>query len=72
MTKNKETVRKYNGTPVYDWELEMVKDWSLNEIRNQIWGEISCGQPVKCCVSVAALRYELERRGEIPVGYHNT
>ena len=70
--KYKETIRKYNGTPVYDWELEKVKDWTLNEIRNRIWDEVSCGQPVPCCVSIAALKYELERRGEIPVGYHNT
>ena len=70
--KYTETVRKYNGTLVYDWELDMVKNWTLNEIRNRIWGEVSCGQPVPYCVSVEALRYELERRGEIPVGYHNT
>lgn len=34
--KYTETVRKYNGTPVYDWELDMVKNWTLNEIRNRI------------------------------------
>lgn len=29
-------------------------------------------QPIPGCVSVKALRMELKRRGEKPVGYHNT
>lgn len=70
--KHKETVKNYNGTPVYDWELEQVKKWTVNEIRSEIFGEVVCGQLIKCCVSVAALRYELKRRGEIPVGHHNS
>ncbi|MCI9660991.1 MAG: hypothetical protein HFI80_05510 [Lachnospiraceae bacterium] len=56
---------------VYAWELEKVKDWTTNKIKNCIWGE-SIGQPIPGCVSVEALRAELVRRGEEPVGYHNT
>lgn len=56
---------------VYAWELEKVKDWTTNKIKNCIWGE-SIGQPIPGCVSAEALRAELVRRGEEPVGYHNT
>lgn len=57
---------------VYDWELEKVKDWTTNEIRNRIWAVADNGQPIPGCVSVEALREELIRRGEEPIGYHNT
>lgn len=57
---------------VYEWELEKVKDWTLNEIRNRIWAAVNCGQPVPGNVSVEALRMELVKRGEEPIGYHNT
>lgn len=57
---------------VYSWELDKVKDWTTNQIKNRIWGAVDCGQPVPGCVSVEALRMELVRRGEEPVGYHNT
>lgn len=57
---------------VYDWELQKAKDWSTNTIRNYIWMAVSCDQPVPGCVSVEALRAELKRRGEEPIGYHNT
>lgn len=57
---------------VYSWELEKVKDWTTNKIKNSIWAYASCVQPIPGCVSVEALRMELERRGEEPIGYHNT
>lgn len=57
---------------VYQWELEHIKNWSINEIRNRIWSAVSCSQPIPGCVSVEALRAELVRRGEEPLGYHNT
>lgn len=57
---------------VYSWELEKVKDWTTNKIKNMIWANVSCGQPIPGCVSVEALRVELKRRGEEPIGYHNT
>ena len=57
---------------VYSWELEKIKDWTVNDIKNKIWAYVSCGQPIPGCVSVEALRMELNRRGEEPIGYHNT
>jgi len=57
---------------VDQWELGKVKTWSTDEIKNCIWSAVSQGQPVPGCVSVEALRAELERRGEDPHGYHNT
>lgn len=57
---------------VYQWELENVKDWTVNDLKNRIWMAVDCGQPVPGCVSVEAMRMELMRRGEEPVGYHNT
>lgn len=57
---------------VYAWELEKISSWTTNEIKNRIWRAIDCGQPVPGCVSVDALRAELVRRGEEPIGYHNT
>ena len=57
---------------VYNWELDKVKEWETSQIKNRIWAAVSCGQPIPGCVSVDALRLELVRRGEEPVGYHNT
>lgn len=57
---------------VYSWELEKIKDWTVNKIKNEIWAHVSCGQPISECVSLEALRLELERRGEVPTGFHNT
>lgn len=57
---------------VYDWELNKIKDWSLSDIKNYIWMAVECGQPIPGCVSVEALRAELVRRGEEPIGFHNT
>lgn len=55
---------------VYQWELDITKDWDVNEIRNRIWMATQCGQSVPGCVSVEALRMELILRGEQPIGYH--
>lgn len=57
---------------VYSWELEKAREWTTNQIKNYIWGEVDCGRPVPANVSVEALRTELVRRGEEPVGCHNT
>ena len=57
---------------VHAWEFEKVKNWSVTTIREYIWMAVSCGQPVPGCVSAEALREELRRRGEAPIGYHNT
>ena len=51
---------------VYEWELEKVKDWTTEEIKNRIWMSVDCNQPIE------ALRMELKLRGEEPIGYHNT
>lgn len=57
---------------VYTWELEMIKNWTISQIRNCIWLAVDNGQPVPGCVSVEALRKELVNRGVEPIGYHNT
>ncbi len=57
---------------IHEWEFEHIKDWTVNEIKNHIWAAVDCGQPVPGYVSVEALRAELVRRGEEPVGHHNT
>ena len=57
---------------VFDWELKKVSSWSTSDIKNRIWMAVSCSQPIPGCVSVEALRCELLRRGEEPIGYHNT
>ena len=49
---------------IYSWELEKIKDWTVNDIKNKIWAYVSCGQPIPGCVSVEALRMELKRREE--------
>lgn len=63
-------MKKDEGS-VYPWELEKIRDWTENEIKNCIWMAVRTGQPVPGCVSVGALRAELIRRGEGPSGYHN-
>lgn len=57
---------------VYEWELNKINDWTTEEIKNRIWAAADGGQPIPGCVSVEALRVELIRRGEEPIGYHNT
>lgn len=57
---------------VYNWELDKVKEWETSQIKNRICDAVLFGQSVPGCVSVEALRFELVRRGEKPVGYHNT
>lgn len=56
---------------MYAWEFEKMKDWTVETIKNRIWRAVELGQPVPGCVSVEAMRAELIRRGEEPVGYHN-
>lgn len=57
-------------TVVYQWELDITRKWSIEELKNRIWMNVECGQPISGCVSVESLRVELLRRGEEPVGYH--
>lgn len=57
---------------VHNWELDIVKDWTIEEIKNRIWMAVDLEQPIPGCVSVEALRQELINRGEKPIGYHNT
>lgn len=57
---------------VYQWELDKIKKWSTDTIKNHIWSAVSVGQPVPGCVSVEALKQEPVNRGEEPEGYHNT
>lgn len=57
---------------IHTWELEKIRDWTVDQIRNRIWMAVDCGQSVPGSVSVDALRTELIHRGEAPIGYHNT
>lgn len=57
---------------VHKWELDIIKNWTTEEIKNRIWMVIGCNQSIPGCVSVDALREELILRGEEPIGYHNT
>lgn len=66
-----EHLKRRNFT-IYEWEMNKIKNWTTEEIKNRIWMAVSCGQPVPGQVSVEALRMELVCRGEEPVGYHNT
>ena len=54
------------------WEKEKIKNWSIREIKNSIFLNVDCGQPIRGCVSLEALREELLIRGEEAAGYHNT
>lgn len=55
---------------VYQWELDITRKWSIEELKNRIWMNKECGQPIPGCVSREALRIELTLRGEQPNGYH--
>lgn len=57
-------------TVVYQWELDIIRNWSIEELKNRIWMNKECGQPIPGCVSCEALRIELTLRGEQPTGYH--
>ncbi len=57
---------------VYQWELDKIKEWSTETIKNHIWSAVSVGQPVPGCISVEALRQELVSREKEPKGYYNT
>ena len=57
---------------IAQWEMEKIKNWSTNTIKNYIWMAVDCEQPIPGCVSIEALRMELKRRDEEPKGYHNT
>ena len=57
---------------VYKWELDIIKNWTIEEIKNRIWMAVELNQPIPSCISVEALRTELIKRGEEPIGYHNT
>lgn len=63
LVSNKKTI-------VYQWELERIHKWSIEELKNRIWLNRECGQPIPASVSVEALRMELLLRGEEPTGYH--
>lgn len=54
------------------WEMDKISSWTTDEIKNRIWLAVSCGQPIPGCVSIEALRMELVKRGEEPMGFHNT
>ena len=55
----------------FEWELQKIRTWTTEEIRNRIWANVSHGQPIPGCISIDALRAELIRRNEDPVGFHN-
>ena len=57
-------------TVLYQWELDITRNWSIEELKNRIWMNKECGQPIPGCVSCEALRIELALRGEQPTGYH--
>lgn len=57
---------------IYKWEIDLVKHWTTNEIKNRIWMTIANNQPTPGQVSVEAMRYVLRERGEDGKGYHNT
>ena len=64
--------QKEDGNMVEKWMVEIIKDWSVEKIRNNIWMAVDLGQPIPGCVTVEALRYELMQRAEAQIGYHNT
>ena len=36
---------------MYQWEMEKIKDWSTNEIKNHIWAAVECDQPIpRVCI----------------------
>lgn len=54
------------------WVMNVTANWTVSDIKNYIWLAVQCGQPIKSYVTVEDLRAELLRRGEDPIGYHNT
>lgn len=57
---------------IYEWELNLIRHWTTNEIKNRIWLNVACNQPTPGQVSVDAMRFVLIERGETGDGYHNT
>lgn len=57
---------------IYPWEIELIRHWTTNEIKNRIWLNVNCNQPIPGQVSVDAMRAVLIERGEDGKGYHNT
>lgn len=57
---------------IYEWELNLIRHWTTNEIKNRIWLDVACRQPAPGQVSVEAMRAVLIERGESGEGYHNT
>ena len=55
---------------VYQWEIDIIKNWRTDEIKNRIWMAKELGHATPGCVSIEAMRVELIRRGEQPNGYH--
>lgn len=47
---------------VYQWELDITRKWSIEELKNRIWMNKECGQSIPGCVSREALRIELTLR----------
>lgn len=56
---------------VYTWELEKLKSWDTNKIKNAIWLHVDCGQPIPGQLSLQSLQMELRLRGESEKGFHN-
>lgn len=65
-----EIFKKQETKKVYQWELDVVKDWTVSEIKNRIWSAKDCGMSIPSSVSIEALRVELLHRNETPNGYH--
>lgn len=57
---------------IYPWEIELIRHWTTNEIKNWIWLNVNCNQAIPGQVSVDAMRAVLIERGEDGKGYHNT
>lgn len=32
---------------VYMWEIELIRHWTTNEIKNCIWAQVSCGHKAR-------------------------
>ncbi len=57
---------------IYEWELNLIRHWTTNEIKNWIWMAVANRNATPAQVSVEAMRYVLRERGEDGKGYHNT
>lgn len=66
----KNIFENFEKKQVYQWELDTVKTWTVDEIKNRIWMAKELGQSIPGCVSIESLRVELVRRNESPNGYH--